>query len=299
MAPIRDAQKRLRVIAAECVGLDVAAPEVGPTAASPCRNFRVRVTSQAGQAMAEAVVGVLVLGVLLHVVAATDRVQDLALRASMAGRYAAMLLTRNEVMADGDLARDVRERFFVGPRHRWQTRQGDAMLSDATTSVRVTVGERSAHAGIQVGQHDLQATTLRQEVLQRDRGMDVATVAVMPRLGRTKAPMPEPGRSPGLNLGLTPWESMSLRLNRHTAILTDAGHATSDRGVTERLQRAPQTWAASAAQSTRVGKEVTQQLSRIDRPWGRPLPQFDWLTPWETLVPADRLRKWEDLSWDR
>ncbi|WP_189615539.1 hypothetical protein [Pigmentiphaga litoralis] len=253
--------------------------------------------------MAEAVVGVLVLGVLLHVVAATDRVQDLALRASMAGRYAAMLLTRNEVMADGDLARDVRERFFAGPWHRWQTRQGDAMLSDATTSVRVTVGERSVHAGTQVGQHDLQATTLRQEVLQRDRGMDVATVAVMPRLGRTKAPMPEPGWSPGLNLGLhpglTPWASMSLRLNRHTAILTDAGHATSDRGVTERLQRAPQTWAASAAQSTRVGKEVTQQLSGIDRPWGRPLPQFDWLTPWETLVPADRLRKWEDLSWDR
>jgi hypothetical protein len=261
--------------------------------------------------MAEAVVGVLVLGVLLHVVAATDRVQDLALRASMAGRYAAMLLTRNEGKADDDLARDVRERFFAGPRHRWQSRQGDAMLNDAAASVRMTVGERSAHAGIQVGQHDLQAATLRQEVLQRDRGMAVATVAVMPRLGRTKAAMLEPGRSPGLNLGLNPdlnasltpgltaWESMSLRLNRHTAILTDAGHAISDRGVTERLQRAPQTWAASAAQSTRVGKEVTQQLSGIDRPWGRPLPQFDWLTPWETLVPADRLRKWEDLSWDR
>lgn len=262
---------------------------------------------QAGQAMAEAVVGVMVLGVLWHVVAATDRVQDLALRASMAGRYAAMLLTRDAAPAGNPLAQDVRDRFFTGPRHRWQTRQGDAMLGDATVSdatlveaasvdaasaVRVRVSERPGHAGMQVGQQDSQAGTLRQEVLRRDRGIAVASVEVRPALGRSR------GRdAPGQ--GLTAWESMSVRLNRHTAILTDGGHAASDRDVTQRLQRAPMTWAASAGQSTRVGREVTQQLSRIDRPWGRPMPQFDWLTPWEALVPADRVGQREGTSWVR
>ena len=261
--------------------------------------------SQSGQAMAEAVVGVLVLGVLWHVVAATDRVQDLALRASMAGRYAAMLLTRDAPPAGNDLAQDVRDRFFTGSRHRWQTRQGESMLGDATSgdaaaSVRVGVSERAGHAGMQVGQQDMQAASLRQEVLRRDRGITVATVRVMPALGRSRGQDVsglglEPGTGPGP--GLTAWESMAVRLNRHTAILTDAGHAASDRDVTKRLERAPLTWAASAGQSMRVGREVTQQLARVDRPWGRPLPQFDWLTPWETLVPSDRIGRKETASW--
>ncbi|WP_420226430.1 hypothetical protein [Pigmentiphaga litoralis] len=249
------------------------------------------VAPQAGQAMAEAVVGVVVLGVLWHVAAATDRVQDLALRASMAGRYAAMQLTRDAAPAGNDLTRDVRDRFFMGPRHRWQTRQGDAMLGDAS-SIRVKVDERSAHDGMQVGQQDMQAATLRQEVLRRDHGIAVATVGVLPVLRRSRG-------KDGDALGLTAWESMSVRLNRHTAILTDGGHAASDQKVTERLQGAPMTWAASAGQSTRVGRDVTQQLAGIDRAWGRPLPRFDWLTPWETLVPADRLGKQEGALWVR
>ena len=247
---------------------------------------------QAGQAMAEAVVGVLVLGVLWHVAAATDRVQDLALRASMAGRYAAMLLARDAVPAGNDLSQDVRDRFFMGPRHRWQTRQGDPMLGDAS-SVRVKVDERSAHDGMQVGQQDKQAASVRQEVLRRDHGITVATVDVLPALGRSR------GQDGGHGPGLTAWESVSVRLNRHTAILTDGGPAASDRDVTARLERAPLTWAASAGQSARVGRDVTRQLTGIDRAWGRPLPQFDWLTPWETLVPADRLGRREGTSWVR
>lgn len=287
------------------------------------RGFDVGTTPmayQAGQAVVEAIVSLMVLGVLIHVVAATDRLQDLALRASLAGRYAATLLTR-QVEPGNALAADVADRFFNGSRHRWQTRDGESMLEGAS-SVRLAVAEGQGVAGMQVGQMDAIAGPIRQEVLRRDRGITHATVDVQPRLGRRKvsngkrdgdgdqrvdrgmAQRADRGFGQGVDrvvdpFGLTAWESMTPRLRRHTAILTDAGHAHSDAGVTARLQASPQTWATSAARSAQHGRDVASQLARIDRPWNRPAPQFDWLTPWEHLVPADRVGKKEDASWRR
>ncbi|ALM83678.1 pilus assembly protein TadG-related protein [Bordetella sp. N] len=79
-------------------------------------------------------------------------------------------------------------------------------------------------------------------------------------------------------------------LRRHTALISGAGHATGDRAAQARIAGHRAAWRQAADRTRRAGRRVALALNRIDAGWGRSAPEFDWLTRWADLVPAERLR---------
>src|SRR5690606_5771872 len=101
-------------------------------------------------------------------------------------------------------------------------------------------------------------------------GMVTGRVAVVPDV----APAARAGR----------WRAMAPMLSSQYFILADAGHARDDGDVQARIGQARQAWREAAQGTERAGRALSP-LARIDRAWNRPLPQFDWLSAWQGLLP--------------
>ncbi|ODU62940.1 MAG: hypothetical protein BGO71_01590 [Burkholderiales bacterium 67-32] len=225
---------------------------------------------QGGQAMAEALLALGGLGALWVLGSALGRLQDLALQTEFAGRHLAFVVAQ-------DAPRDVRERtwanFFQPERHRWRNYDGSALLPDQpgrfSIEVRQAAGQLPEQA--QPGGNAEPARTLRGELLPAYPGLVAGRVLVRPDL------------APVARLG--GWRA-EAPLSSRFAILADAGHARDDGDAQARIARAPRAWSDAARRTEQAGRALSA-MSRVDRPWGRPPPQFDWLSAWKGLVPAD------------
>ncbi|MFC4274660.1 hypothetical protein [Achromobacter aloeverae] len=78
-------------------------------------------------------------------------------------------------------------------------------------------------------------------------------------------------------------------LRRHTALIGGAGHAAGDRETQARIADNRVAWRRVADRTRRAGRRVALALGRIDAGWGRAAPDFDWLSRWADLLPAERL----------
>ncbi|GAA0522797.1 hypothetical protein GCM10009097_45380 [Pigmentiphaga daeguensis] len=225
---------------------------------------------QCGQAMAEALLALGVLGTLWVLGSALGRLQDLALQTEFAGRHLAFIVAQ-------EAPREIRERaqayFFHPDRHRWLNHDGSALLPDRAG--RFSMDLRQA-AGLlpdraQPGGNAEPARMIRGELLPAYPGLVAGRASVQPDV------------APAARLG--GWGTRAP-LSSRFAILVNAGHARDDGDVQARIAGAPRAWSDAARRTERAGRAVSA-LSRVDRPWDRPPPQFDWLTAWQGLLPSD------------
>ncbi|MEO6985799.1 MAG: hypothetical protein ABI155_10680 [Paralcaligenes sp.] len=245
-----------------------------------CPQYQVS-SKQRGQAAIEALVVLLVLLSLFVGIAWLLRFQDMALQAQHASRYAAFSLSRHFQLRPVD---EIRRRYFSGPAHRWTDRGGLKLLDPAQVSLQVTrPGALSAVA--QAGGAVPEAVLLRQGWQIEDAGIAQARVLAAPR-----KPERHPLRkSDGLKVGMNQFDSWYPVLARHTAILIDAGHASGDQDTQRRVAQSGFGWGDNVAGSSRLGRQVQTAVQRLDQPWNRPEPEFDWLSRWAGFVPEHHL----------
>jgi len=84
-------------------------------------------------------------------------------------------------------------------------------------------------------------------------------------------------------------------VKRQAVTLTNAGHASGDVHTLQRLANAGLSWAQVAAISYDVAQQVTDIMLPVDQPWGRAVPDEQWLTRWQGQIPPWHVQTQEDL----
>lgn len=243
------------------------------------RYDRSSTQAQGGQALVEGAVVLLVLLSLWVAVAWLARLQEIAMAAQNAASRAAFAASRFDTRG---LADSGASPFFSGPAHQWVDRGGNRLIS-GSDQLRAGIlrGPELISAGQPGGDRPV-ATALRKDWRLDDLGVLDAWVVAAPGLPL----VPRPARSV---TGLVQFDETYPVLHRHTAILIDAGHASSDIDVQHTLQRSSQAWRNSADVSTSLGLQIGSVLEPVDSVWGRPALQLDWLSSWAGRVPAQHL----------
>ncbi len=247
-------------------------------------SARVTHRGQTGQALAEALVATLVLGVTWVAVHWLFQYQDMALSTVHASRHAAFLATRRgETSIEPAHEHHRVERFFAGDAHRWVDRKGERTLDVATVPRsglrRVSALSQSAQPAGEAP--DTQA--LRQQWLLEDAGMVQARVALdfADAVGVANEYGP---------LGLALFDRPHDDLSRSLVILHGAGHATSDAAAQQRASSSWLAWGRAQATSHVAGQEVAVRAAGIDGGWNRGAPGFDWWSAWAGRVPGEHLQ---------
>ncbi|MBV6303270.1 hypothetical protein KVP10_00140 [Candidimonas humi] len=232
---------------------------------------------QRGQAAAEALLVLLLLGALWVGTAWLLRWQDVALQAQHASRYAAFAATRDSAARPLE---EIRGGHFSGPAHLWRDRRGASLLSAGLSEISLQV-ERGQALGPQAqpGGLHVDARDLRQGWGVGDTGMVTAHLAVDAFAGEQALPAS----------GLAQFDVWRPGIRRHTAILAGAGHAASDAQAQQRVAGSGLGWADAADRSYALGRRVQSWAGGLDRPWGRAEPVFDWLGPWAGRVPGQHV----------
>lgn len=251
--------------------------QVGSTrSAAPLKQDGRRV--QGGQAMAEAVISLLVLAVLWAAVVWLGNLQDLALHASSASRYSAFVASRHDELLPSS---EIDLRFFDQVRNQWVDRSGTPLLESSYQGAHMNW--QRAHAlpsSDQIGGSMSHAVQLRDEWGLSDPGITTARIVLRP----TTSPDASSSRT-GL-LGLRQLDSFYPDISRHTSIATGAGHASDDASTAQRTAASEYGWGAAAGPSYRLGTEIQRAAAGVDSGWNRPSPVFDWLGPWSDRLPA-------------
>ena len=224
---------------------------------------------QDGQALVEGAVVMLVLIGLWVGATWLLRLQDMALQARHASRFAAFSYARG--IEEVPVRDSTRQQFFNGTSHQWRTLGGDQWLSDGRAEVAV---ERSiqplADLSGQPGAGDAGVSQLLSGWLSLNHELALASVEVRPR---------------SLPVGVSPV------LAHRQSILVGAGHGISDSNVVHRLGRSGSGWANAATASTESGRSVAAILQPLEGGWGRAEVRFDWLDPWVGAVPEKHLHE--------
>ncbi|CAM5400991.1 type IV pilus modification PilV family protein [Eoetvoesiella caeni] len=245
---------------------------------------------QGGQALLEGLVAMLILLMLWVGITWLARFQDMALQTSHASRFAAFSLARDPGYASIGA---IRQSYFSGPGHQWKDRRGrDILAAERNEVVLDITRDARLPSGAQPGGPHAAATTLRQEWRLEDAGIASAVVSVNARRPAVSghAALNEPGAGLSGGLELAQFDSYPLPLVRHTAILLDAGHASSDVGTQVRVAQSDLAWAAAANVSYGLGAKISSAMNTVDGAWRRPQPVFDWLGPWHEIIPEHHLR---------
>ncbi len=241
-------------------------------------NIHIAGHGQGGQALLE---GAVVMLALLSVWVASAwllRFQDMALQASHASRYAAFSLARHP---DYRPVGALRQSFFMGPGHQWQDRRGHELLSATRSEITLQVmRDVRLSSKAQPGGAHADAERLRREWLLEDAGIFSAQVTAAPQAVAAAASLP----NASFGAGLRQFDAYYPRLVRHTAILSGAGHASSDRDTQLKVGQSALAWGDAAASST-LGRQVAATVTAVDGAWKRPAPVFDWLGAWQGMVP--------------
>ncbi|MDY0309803.1 MAG: hypothetical protein RBR29_08445 [Castellaniella sp.] len=230
---------------------------------------------QAGQALAESLAVLLVLGSLWLGVAWLGRLQDSALQLAHASRRAAFAhahqgLPLQALVPGGD-------GYLDAPGHRWHTRQGQSLLEGESG---LDVHPLMAAATGSIGDSVAEAADLRREFRLGDRNV-----------WRAEAQAKTAGLS-SVSGALFDFDRLGLDLRRHTAILVGDGAAAGDGDAQSILAGSPHAWGTAAQTSRNAGQAVLGRLRAVDSAWGRALPDWDWLSSWTGSVPRPHLRIW-------
>lgn len=221
-----------------------------------------------GQALAEGVVVMAVLLLLWVMSGWLLRLQDLALQASNASRYAAFDLAR-QANADQIQFSTSPIAYFSGKGQQWRDLRGRSWLADErSVQLRGKRGTSLSALAQPGGKHAL-ASTLRQQWAFADTGVREVTITVSPETGVANQP-----------------ES----IKRQAFIVVDTGHASDDSHVVRRVAASDLAWAQTEQQSRNAGQALAARLQPLDIPWSRPEPTFDWLRPWQHDVPSVHLQ---------
>lgn len=150
--------------------------------------------------------------------------------------------------------------------------QGAALAARASASRAVPLGDEA-----QAGGRDGPARQLRHDWGAADAGVlhSVATAQFDPLLGARGRFFP----------------GATTTLQRETWLLTGGAHSGSDAQAQERIARSELGWEAAARLTAQHGRRVADVMRRVDRPWRRPQPDFDWLQPWRGAVPDAVLQR--------
>lgn len=258
-------------MAGECT--DYLSPSAGRR--QPLRCRLPRRGGQNGQALAESLAVLGVLGSLWVGIAWLGRLQDIGLQLSHASRRAAFAHA-HQGMVMADLPEPV-SGYARAPGHIWQTRQGNPLLS-AGVWVRLDASARVPE--YRPGDPVAGAAGLRQELAL---GLDFVWLA---RTGAYTTGLERTRRQ------LSDIDRPALSLQRHTAILSGTGAAAGDGAVQATLADSPRAWSGLADASRAAGSQADRRLRGVDEAWGRPRPTWDWLSSWAGQVPARHLKPW-------
>ncbi len=239
-------------------------------------------TLQSGQALAEGLVVMLVLLLFFVGIGWLGRLLDMGLQASHASHYGAFQLGRE--IPDINKA-ELDTRFLLGPEKNWRDRRGSLLLDPDAIVVTVDRNEK-LDATMQPGVNHGQASLLRKGWQIEDPGIARLSLSVTPVFTAARK---QADSNVALNLGLDYFDHFSLSIRRHTSILTDAGHAASDKVAHTHTSLSREGWQNAASLSYESGRKVQSYAQSVDAPWDRPQPVFDWLQPWQGKLPAHHL----------
>ncbi len=235
---------------------------------------------QGGQALVEGMVALIVLLSLWTGIAWLGRLQDIGLQATHASAYSAFSSSRDPA---AKIDKDVKQSYFAGPAHQWADRRGKRIFSPDLDEI---VLQSMRHAAIddkaQPGGPGNNALSLRRDWGLDDTGILVSQIKVAPLASR-------PTSSKASFISLADFDMPYPELRRHTAILTGAGHASTDLTVQQTISRSELGWGNSATLSYGHGKSIATAMIAVDAVWNRSEPVFDWLEPWAGRVPESRL----------
>lgn len=230
---------------------------------------------QGGQALAETLVALAVLGSLWAAIAWLGRLQDAGLQLAHASRRAAFAHAHQGLAPEAlDAGADG---YLDAPGHRWRTRRGLDLLA---AEARLALEPLDALAGRQAGDPVAGAADLRRELRLGD-----------PTVWRAAA-RAETAGGEATTGALSDFDRLGLRLSRHTAILRGDGAAAGDADTQSILAGSPGAWADAAAASRSAGQSVLGRLRGVDAAWGRASPDWDWIDRWTGSVPRPHLQPW-------
>lgn len=218
-----------------------------------------------GQALAEGVVVLALLATLYWAIPVLGRYQDMVLSSTQASRHAAFLASRD------DTAEGQSNAVIPGFSLAWRDHRGEALVTQAPA---LEWHRLAPSASLQPAGLRSEVEGLYSDWHLTDRGVLVTNVSV-----RARDLVSDPGRTAGL-----------LRFQGHTALLTQAGHAVDDADVSRRIAAGRSGWGQAYGLSVTTGRSLAGRLRETERGWGRPAPDFDWLTSWDAKLPQDRLR---------
>ena len=230
---------------------------------------------QSGQALAEALIVLIVLGSLWVGIAWLGRLQDVSLQLAHASRYAAFAEAHQG--RDDTAMHTVIAPYVDAPGHRWQTRQGLDFLAQDLALAWQPVGEPQ---GPQPGDPMAAAADLRRELQLGD-----------PVVWRVAARVRTAGHDTTAGL-LADFDHLGLSLNRQTAILRGDGAAQGDAQVQAILAGSARAWGDAAAQSRHAGETIFRHAGGVDVAWGRAVPAWNWIDAWTGSVPRPHLQPW-------
>jgi hypothetical protein len=228
----------------------------------------------AGQALVESLVVVLALGAMFVAIPWLGRFQDIALQAGHASRFAAFSLARDNSLRP---LPGIHRHFFSGSSHQWATSHGDRIVGDDSQISLAVSTLPNLNVLAQPGGIEPDASAQRRGLRIGEQGLMKARVAVS--FPSNAAPVaPDAAKAPA-------YPSVA----RHVAILVDAGHASDDTSVQQRVANSEPAWANMAESSHSLGRRAAGISVVLDKGWGREAPSFDWLEPWAGRLPAYRL----------
>ncbi len=217
--------------------------------------------------MTEALIALVGMSALFWAVPLIGRFHDMGHHAIHASRAAAFFLAQD---GNADLVA-LQDRFFSNNDKRWRDDTGAPLLH--TEAIKTEVHGLTLPSAAQPGSALPAARALRNDWHLNDQGVVLAQVSVQAHNV----------------VGSPTWENSTIAIHRHTAILAGAGHATSDIDTQHRIAEGRTGWRNAADFSRTVGEAAAQRMYAVDAAWRRPRPEFDWLSEWAGLVPANRL----------
>ena len=230
---------------------------------------------QAGQALAETLVVLAVLGSLWVAIAWLGRLQDVGLQLAHASRRAAFAHAHQGQTPQ--MLAPAADGYLDAPGHRWLTRQGQDFLDGAAGLDLQALGPQD---GPQAGDPSAVAAALREELQLGD-----------PTVWRALARVRTAG-GPTTQGTLADFDRLGLHLQRQTAILSGDGAAHGDAAVQAVLAGSRHAWQGAAAASQRAGEAVLDRAAGVDAAWGRALPDWNWIDAWTGSVPHPHLQPW-------
>lgn len=242
---------------------------------------------QCGQSLTEALIGMVALAGLFVLIPVLGRYQDLGLQTMHAAHGVAFAAARGVP----DPTRAAAHPFQQADK-RWTDRRGRAMLAlDGSGVGASTTVADNAGAAWQIGGQHAGARQLRQD-WSLERGIVTARVRSSPQAGRGASPaggarLGSGGEASQAGAG-TLWSGgITPPIHRRVAILTGVGHADGDAAAQSKMASSRLAWSGNASQSVSAGRAAASVLQPLEAGWPRPAPDFDWLSAWSGLVPAD------------